>query len=648
MGRFDLGIAGERDYKCCGWGRATDTAASSHACRCVTLPAMRPPRLVLDLLLLCASAAAQSPPPDVYLITLDTLRADRVGCFGAKQAQTPALDRLCRDGVRFPQAFTPSPITNTSHATILTGLLPSRHGVTDFAVPLAPDKPALAAALKAAGYRTGAFIGAIILDSKSLAPGFGRGFDFYYDFPAKPAGKSRYGRVERRGLDVVKRAEQWVAATKGPRFAWLHLYDPHDPYDPPPPFAARFAGRLYDGEVAYTDSAVARFLGFLEAHEMYRDAIVLVVGDHGEGLGEHGEDTHGIFLYDSTLHVPLIIKLPKNRAAGTAVATQVRTTDIAPTIYELLALPQPAGLDGTSLAPLWNGQPADRVALAETDYPLRFGWAPLRAVRAGGQKYIEAPRAEFYDLKADPGETKNVYEPWNEDVQRLRKALADAKLSSPAQSSSAVPAATVAELKALGYFPEMPGETTAREPSLLPDPKDHIAEQNLLHRAMMAEEDGDAAAARQALEKVLTLDPKSYFALAQLGRLELDAGDFRAAAPLLARAREQRPTDAAVAAGLGRAQYELGQYAEGRAALEASLQLLPGQADARTLLGATLIKLKDYAAAEDQLEAAALIAPKRAEIFELQAEAYRAAGKPQQAQKAAARAASLRAAKPKS
>ena len=607
---------------------------------------MRPHRLLLGVFLFAtALAAAQAPRPDVYLITLDTLRADRVGCFGAKDAQTPSLDRLCRDGVRFAQAFTPSPITNTSHATILTGLLPSHHGVTDFALPLAADKPTLANALRAAGYKTGAFIGAVILDSKTLAPGFGRGFDFYFDFPAKPAGKSRYGRVERRALDVVKRAEQWVAATKGPRFAWIHLYDPHDPYDPPPPFAARFKDRPYDGEVAYTDSAVGRFLGFLEAHELYRDSVVIVVGDHGEGLGEHGEDTHGIFLYDSTLHVPLIVKLPKQQAAGVTVPTQVRTTDIAPTVLALLGLPAMAASDGADLAPLWGrGDAAERVAFAETDYPLRFGWAPLRGVRASGHKYIEAPRAEFYDLKADPEEKTNVYEPWDPEVQRLRQALAAANLRRPDQAA-AVPAATVAELKALGYFPEKVGETTASEPSLLPDPKDHIAEQNLLHRAMMAEEDGDSGASRQALEQVLELDPKSYFALAQLGQMELKAGNYRAAAPLLTRALEQRPQDAGLAAALGRAHYQLGQYADARLMLEASLKLMPGQADARKLLGGAFLKLKDYSAAEDQLEAAALLTPGDPEIYELQAEAYGALGKAQLAQKAAARAKSLRAAK---
>lgn len=623
---------------------------------------MRPARLLPGIFLLCTLAAAQALRPDVYLITLDTLRADHVGCFRAKAAQTPGfetpnLDRLCREGVRFSQAITPSPITNTSHATILTGLLPSHHGVTDFALPLAADKPTLATALRAAGYHTGAFIGAVILDSKTLAPGFGRGFDFYFDFPAKPAGKSRYGRVERRALDVVKRAEQWVAATKGPRFAWIHLYDPHDPYDPPAPFAARFKDRPYDGEVAYTDSAVGRFLGFLEAHELYRDAIVIVVGDHGEGLGEHGEDTHGIFLYDSTVHVPLIVKLPKQQAAGVAVPTQVRTADIAPTVLALLGLPALPASDGADLTALWGrGDAADRVALAETDYPLRFGWAPLRAVREPGHKYIEAPRAEFYDLKADPAETKNIYEPWNADVQRLRHTLAEARLRRPDQSA-AVPASTVEELKALGYFPETIGQTTASEPSLLPDPKDHIAEQNLLHRAMMAQEDGDLDSARKALEQVLEKDPKSYFALSQLGQIwmnylavggRLEADDnHRSAAEYFRRALEVRPDDPVVASQLGKAYYELGRYSDARVPLEASLKLLPGQADARKLLGAACLKLKDYAAAEDQLEAAALLSPKDPEIYELQAEAYRAAGKPALAQKAAARAKSLRAAKPK-
>src|SRR6266480_326439 len=355
-------------------------------------------RLTILLVIWAASLSAQSArkpasQPDVFLVTIDTLRADHVHCYGYGPIQTPALDTLAKDGVRFTQAFTPSPITNTSHTSILTGLLPSTHGVTDFAVRLANTYPAWAELLKKQGYRTGAFIGSVVLDSQSFAPGLDRGFDFYDNFPKVTHSKSRWGRLERRGRDVAQHAENWLSThPTGPHFVWVHFYDPHDPYDPPPPFSQVYKDRLYDGEIAYADSALADFLAYLKKKGWYENSVVIAVGDHGEGLGEHHEETHGIFLYDSTTHVPLIIKLPRSRNAGKTIEAQVRTTDILPTALALTGVSAPEGLDGTSLSPYFSGETTDRVAIGETDYPLRFGWAPLRAVRSEGMKFIEAPR----------------------------------------------------------------------------------------------------------------------------------------------------------------------------------------------------------------------------------------------------------------
>src|SRR5438105_6566369 len=308
-----------------------------------------------------ASFAAGSPlkettSPDVVLVTIDTLRADHVGCYGYERIQTPALDSLATGGFRFTQAFTPSPITNTSHATILTGLLPSSHGVTDFAIPLAASHPTLAELLKKKGYQTAAFVGAVILDSKTLAPGFDRGFDFYDNFPQHSPSNLRWGRVERRGMDVVHRAQTWLAAhPAGPHFVWVHLYDPHDPYEPPAPYSLIYKDRPYDGEIAYADSALATFVAYIKKQGWYENSLVIVVGDHGEGLGEHHEDTHGIFLYDSTTHVPLIVKLPGRRNSSQIVTEQVRTTDILPTVLDVLRVPLAERIDGESLKPYFDG-----------------------------------------------------------------------------------------------------------------------------------------------------------------------------------------------------------------------------------------------------------------------------------------------------
>jgi arylsulfatase A-like enzyme/Flp pilus assembly protein TadD len=560
----------------------------------------------------CAPAQTKSKP-NVFLITVDTLRADHVHCYGDRDIQTPALDSLAQDGIRFTEAFTPAPITNSSHTTILTGLLPSAHGVTDFGVPLATDHPTWAELLKNNGYHTAAFIGAVILDSKSLAPGLDRGFDFYDNFPEHPATTSRWGRVERRGMDVVTRAEKWLRAhPRGPHFVWVHLYDPHDPYEPPPPFSETYKDRLYDGEIAYADSALANFLDFIKAHGWYSNSVLILVGDHGEGLGEHGEDTHGIFLYDSTTHVPLIIKLPRSANSGHVVSAQVRTTDILPTVLDLVSVAAPARLDGESLRSyLDSSGKGDRVVFGETDYPLRFGWAPLRSVRAEGFKFIEAPRPELYDLKADPAESKNTYAPWDRTVQEFRRQLAalKAKLPPAAPSAAAVPQGTVDELKALGYLgrADVGSSTDAPEPSLLPDPKDKIQEQNLLHVALLADEDGRSADAGVALEKVLELDPKDPTALRQLGEIEFKAGEYSLAATHLRSAREVRPDDANAAFLEGQAREKAGDASGARDALEQSLKLVPGQLPARLLLGKVYLQLKNADAAEDQFEAALLV-----------------------------------------
>jgi choline-sulfatase len=625
-----------------------------------------------------------TPRRDVFLITIDTLRSDHVRCYGYERIETPAIDQLAKQGIRFTQAFTPSPITNTSHTSILTGMLPSSHGVSDFGVPLAVKHPTLAEILEKQGYRTAAFIGSVILDSKTLAPGLDRGFEFYDNFPEKTESKSRWGRIERRGMDVVQRAEIWLNGqdVAAPHFVWVHLYDPHDPYEPPLPYSEMYKDRLYDGEIAYADSALGHFLAYLKKQNWYDGALIILVGDHGEGLGEHGEETHGIFLYDSTTHVPLIAKLPKEQEAGRVVNEQVRTTDIMPTILELLGIPAPASPDGTSLKPsILSTEAAHRTVFGETDYPLRFGWAPLRSVRREGFKFIEAPQPEFYDLRSDPGELRNRYVPWDTTVQNLRKMLAElsAKSLPPGKPSpAAVSPGTIDELRALGYLgpADARSSTDVPEPSLLPDPKDKIEEQNLLHFAMMAAEDGQTTKARAAFEKLLELDKRSTIALSQLGRLEIACGNYTKAADYLRRAREMWPDDAVIAFDYGRA-LELNSDLPGaRDSLQASLRLNPKQLAARLLLGQVYLKSNDAKAAEDEFETALLLQPGSAEaqiglarallhekkfadavelleesrksgsnnadIFELLAQAYTGLGKPVQAHQAADQAKRIR------
>lgn len=624
---------------------------------------MRDFRNLACLLLLVAtgfareSEATKSTQPDVFLVTIDTLRADHVHCYGYDKVKTPALDALGHEGIRFTQAFTPSPITNTSHASILTGLLPGSHGVTDFAVPLSRAHQTLAESLKAHGYRTAAFIGAVILDSQTLAPGFDRGFDFYDNFPEHSSTKSRWGRLERRGMDVAEHAESWLTKhPTGPHLVWVHLYDPHDPYEPPMPYSQTYKDHLYDGEIAYADFALAHFIAYLKSSGRYSNSIIVAVGDHGEGLGEHHEDTHGIFLYDSTTHVPLIIKLPRGLSAGTVVTAQVRTTDIVPTLLDLAGVEDSQKRDGETLKPFFAGKDeSSRPAYGETDYPLRFGWASLRSMRSDGFKFIEAPRPELYDLQTDAAELHNRYATDDPHVEKARRSLAElrAREASPEISKQAS------------------GTASTLPSSSLPDPKDKIEEQNLLHTAMLASEDNRPTDARQSLERVLVLDPKSPTALRQLGELELQAGYYAKAADHLKGAVEVRPDDATAAFYAGQALQKSNDLSGARDALETSLKLMPGQFQARLLLGQVYLDLKEPKAAEDQLEAALLIQPenveaqltlvsaeiadgkfaeaaqeleglskiqpKNPEVFELLTKVYRGLGKTTEAQRAEAR-----------
>jgi arylsulfatase A-like enzyme/Flp pilus assembly protein TadD len=592
------------------------------------------------------------------------------------------MDRLAKEGIRFTQAFTPSPITNTSHTSILTGLLPGAHGVSDFGVPLASKHPTLAELLKKRGYRTAAFIGSVILDTKALAPGLDRGFEFYDNFPQNSDSKSRWGRLERRGMDVVQHAENWLdGVAAAPHFVWVHLYDPHDPYEPPAPFSETYKDRPYDGEIAYADSAVDHFLAYLKQKNLYDNALIIIVGDHGEGLGEHGEDTHGLFLYDSTTHVPLLLKLPKEQQADRVVDAQVRTTDIMPTILDVLDVPAPAKTDGVSLL---RQEGPSRTVSGETDYPLRFGWAPLRSVRAEGYKLIEAPRSEFYDLKSDPGELHNRYVPWDTNVRNLRALLAELKAKSPAAEKSSpatVSAGTVEELRALGYLgaADERSSTNVSEPSLLPDPKDKVKEQNLIHIAMMASEDGQSAKARAALEQLLQLDSKSPITLSLLGHLELESGNFSKAVQYLQRDYELHPNDSVAASDYAKALERSGNLSVARDVLQASLKLDPNQFAARLLLGQVLLKSNDGKAAEDAFATAllsqpgsteaqiglarALLAEKKfadaaellqesvsssdsnADLFELLGQAYSGLQKPAEAERARQQAKKIRAAK---
>src|SRR5215472_7410510 len=443
---------------------------------------------------------APAAHPNIILITLDTTRADRMDFLGSKRGLTPNLDVVAKQAVVFSHAYSHVPLTTASHTTILTGTYPQFNHVVDFGIPLSAKLDYLPDLLHRNGYHTAAFVGSLILDPlDGTAPGFDRGFDVYdAGFHLRRHGMDRYKSVERRAGVVVDRALGWLSQNHtGPFFLWVHLYDAHDPYDPPAPYKQRYASQPYDGEIAYADSAVGKLLSVLRAHGLYDSALIAIMSDHGESLGAHGENTHGVFLYDETLHVPQVIKLPADRAAGRRVETHVGLVDVAPTILREAGITVPKEMQGEPLQPMFSKGTAetksatateDRPTYAETDYPHRaFNWSALRAIRTGKYLYIQAPQRELYNQASDPGETHNLSNDSKAVADTLESQLGEfrRKTSQSLVELTKPDAEQTQKLAALGYVASS-DSAGSRDEKLLtgPDPKSKIEVSNLLHDAM--------------------------------------------------------------------------------------------------------------------------------------------------------------------
>lgn len=542
----------------------------------------------------------------VILVTIDTLRADRLGSYGSRLGLTPALDRFAGTAARFTAAVTQAPLTLPAHATILTGLHPARHGVrTNDGFRLDAGVPTLAEALRGRGYATGAFIGGYPLQS---AAGLTRGFDTYDDdFLRTP------GAVERPADEVVRAALAWIEPRRGaPFFAWLHLFDPHSPYSPPAPFAAAHANAPYDGEVAYTDAAVGRLFERLQHLDVLSGSTVIVVADHGESLGEHGERTHGTFLYDATVRVPLLVKLP-GAAAAIVVETPVETTDLAGTIAALAGAELPG--DGISLLPLIRasgGMPGDpeRAAYSESYYQnVLLGWSPLRAVRTARWKYIEAPRPELYDLAADPGELNNRIADRAALASGLRRALPPLSESARPTDAGAAGREASDRLRSLGY---VSGSTAPTPGARAVDPKDRV-------EVWAAIEDGidrvdrEPAAAREAFARALRLDPGNGLAMKYLADISFRAGNLAQARTGYRRAIAAGFHHPDAFVNLAAIAERQGRPDEARDALAEAVRLSPSDADAWNRLGLLEAGRGAVAPAREAFARAIAAAPGRAE-----------------------------------
>ena len=545
----------------------------------MTLPVVRRPvRAVLLVAVLAvaapAVAAAQmdapDAPPNLLLITVDTLRADAVGWIGGR-VETPAMDALAAEGARFPTAVAPVPITLPAHASILSGLVPARHGVRDNGQTVPDTFPILTERLREAGYGTAAFVSGFPLERIF---GLDRGFDHYDD----TMNQGSEGWVERLAGDTTAAAASWIGEAAEPWFVWVHYYDPHDPYEPPRAFHQRGPDGAYLGEVAYTDFAIETLMGAIPAPAR-ANLLTVLTADHGESLGEHREKTHGFFVYDSTMVVPLVFHHP-GRIAAAGRAAQVRLVDIAPTVLDLLGLPALGGVDGISLAPLLRGRPLEvRAAVIETHLPwIFFGWSPLTGLRGGGWKYIDAPKPELYDLGADPRELANVIAKHPARARAMRAAMAAALPEVSAAAAGDIDPATVEALRALGYIGA--GEAPGAPPATgLADPKDRIELRNRLQAAEAELRAGAFAEAIAEFDAVLEVEPDNRFAALRVGIAYLKWGKPALAVPRLRRSIELDPDRAETRFALADALMRLEHWAEAAVEWREVARLQPRRAD---------------------------------------------------------------------
>jgi choline-sulfatase len=547
-------------------------------------------------LLLLGACGDRLPSPSnetpVFLISIDTLRSDRLPAYGYRGVETPAIDRLRADGVLFERAYSHCPLTLPSHATVLTGRLPADTGIRDnVGYQLDPAVPTLAEVLGRNGYRTGAAVSSFVLRKNTRID---RGFAFWDDQVEQTSSGTAIGEIQRAGPETTAIAQRWIAEQGGnPLFFLLHLYEPHTPYAPPEPFRSRYPN-AYDGEIAAADQIVAGFLEFLEQQDLYDRSLIILFSDHGEGLGDHGEDEHGIFLYREAIQVPLIVKLPGNAMRGRSVGTAVQLSDIFPTVAEVTGT-RTAAVDGKSLLSfLKSDAPQARLVYSETYYPrFHFGWSDLHSLTDGKKHLIQAPRPELYDVVTDPAERKNVLQQDRRAYTAMRSALQP--LIREAAAPAAIDSEEAAKLAALGYLgagaQTAPGEA-------LPDPKDSIGALADVRRAFTLARQDETEAALALTEKVLAGNPRM-----------LDLWDLKAR--LLGVQRRQReaieaakeglrlaPTASHLALLVATLALETGDVEEAEQHAELAMRIEPARA--HDLLARVWIERGDFGRAESE------------------------------------------------
>ena len=640
------------------------------------------PRFLAPLLVLVAFALAGSwqgseaekkppqpvPPPNLLLITIDTLRPDHLGCYGYEQIQTPNIDSLASDGVRFEQAYTPIPITLPSHAVMLTGTYPMMSGMHDFSGNnLSPLQPTLATTLQARGYDTGAVIAAAVLDRRF---GLNQGFDFYYDhFDFSRLAETNLDVMERPANQVIDQALAWLAKPrKKPFFLWVHLYDPHHPYKPPPPFNTLYKTNLYDGEIAFTDAQVGRLLSSLKQRALYDRTLVVVSGDHGEGLGEHGEKTHGFFIYNSTLHVPLIVKPPRRmKFHSKLLSNQVSLVDLVPTVLGLLNAPVPAKAQGKNLASLLlrGGDLQGSPLYSETFLPrIHFNWSELRGLNARNYHFINGPKPELYDNSKDPHELHNLFAEKEAVSSELRAKLTTVIRQFTAEhemaQKSTLDPELASRLQALGYTAFAGGHDSLVSDPKLPDPKDRIQVYETVTESIEDSQHGryresieklkstltteensvpihyllglnyyrtkDFPSAVLEFQKALKLSPDYMLATFNLGLANAALGNDDEAIKYLKHTLELDPTNFSAAFDLGVAYLHKEMIPESTQAFRRSVTIYPDFAPGYRALGEMLVYQGKLDEGLKELRTAVRLAPRDPRIHEALAKALQAKG----------------------
>jgi arylsulfatase A-like enzyme/Flp pilus assembly protein TadD len=591
---------------------------------------------------------------NVVVITIDTLRADHLGCYGYKLIRTPHIDALASESVRFERAYTPVPVTLPAHTVIFTGTYPTLSGMHDFSGnKLNPNQVTLATVLKQQGYATGAVVGSAVLDSRF---GLNQGFEYYYDhFDFNRLQESNLEEMERPGNIVADLTLDWLGKNyRSKFFLWMHLYDPHYPYRPPAPFSEQYKDRPYDGEIAFADAQVGRLIAFLKAKDIYGNTLIVLSGDHGESLGEHGEKTHGFFIYNATLHVPMIIHLPQARSVQT-VNELVSLADLMPTILGALKLDVPSQVQGRSLLALMTpAKDKDSPSLyAETFLPrLHFNWSELRSVETENYQFIDAPKPEMYDLSKDPGETLNLYPEKKAVAEELRARLhklihqysADQELA----EKTGLDPVLMERLKSLGYAGFSGGGNSTTTASSLPDPKDRIQVYELISDAIADSQHGSYESSVQKLtialkteetsvpvhyllgldyyrlrdfpkaveefQRVLQLSPDYALAVFQLGLALARTGDFDQAIQMLKHALELDGTNFSAAYNLGAAYARKQMAPEAVAAFRETIRIAPEYAPGHRALGELLLYQGQVDESLAELRQAATLDPNDASI----------------------------------